>query len=75
MENFVSTLKETKQVQQKEVNEMQKKMLGNFTELEYSRALAERQNDPKYVRILKAQPMDGYRTAKFTSTEKLCLYV
>lgn len=71
MEDFVTTLKETKDIQSEEVNGIKERVISHFTELEYAKALAERNKDPKYIQLLMAQPMDAGRVKKFCDTEKL----
>jgi hypothetical protein len=71
MEDFVNTLKETKAIQTEEVNGIKERIFSHYTELEYAKALGERNKDPKYIQLLLAQPMDAGRAKKFGETEKL----
>jgi hypothetical protein len=73
MEDFVATLQETTEMQKMEVNGLKDRIFNRFNQLEYAKALAERNEDPRYKQLQLAQPMDPGRTKKFQEIEKLYL--
>lgn len=60
-------------MQKEEVNGLKEKIFSYYTQLEYAKALAERNRDPTYMQLLRAQAMDAGRAKKFHEVEKLYL--
>ena len=71
MTDFARDITETTKGQKEEVEVLFVVMQNLFSKMEYARIAAEKNMDSKYLRLLRAQPIDPQSLAKLTKVEKL----